>query len=1335
MSSKEANEGKAMDETEVERNNDDIVDENAEDMLLGRTNNSEIPTSTVAGTKASERDNNQKQEEISDQSASIENFFPSKEALNGDQQVVRWSETLASPTLPAFSPSIDPSKSNENGYHGTGLSLSISRTRQLNKTTHRCVSVLQELTSLYAQFAVSLNKAGQMLPSLTSSMNAAAEEAGLKEPVPLLALQESMLSWAKEKSKVASRVRSAILPLTQNFLISHNDTTNGIQQRYNQSRSTCAFARGRALNTYAKFVKAMREVEMLIAELTRGNSNDDGTNGSQDTTTAVDPLSKSTPTPRTPKRFETRLRESIKDAKHHEGKYKLRVRWENDCVALCQRLEAMALDTLQTMEQDRLAIFVSVMVKVLAAQKESLDAGVISLNREIQQVINGEPTEAGKKRAHKFVKMLTGAANNSFLSDEETSGVMDAETLGLPEEIGQLRDKVRSRVAARRERIQLAKTLSLFFESVIKASTKLGQSIMQLMKKESANFNESLHVAMGACEGAHVLRLWDGMTKFFEAEAEGCFAMADSLRNIRAAKLDSVILYGERVMKATSENDDMAWKQLCESARAKTRAEEKYRQSSIESAKARERMLSLDSKSKSQDEHDSRDRMVVAKRMQKGLSNIVSLLPDGGDKAMKILGPGARASHAQRGLKEADEKEAKEKQQFVSIVETFAAAMNMYKVESEHTVARYEDEEREGWDDVKTSIESFAELAQKLLGTLQLESISDLQPIAAQSQAGVVTDINDWRMRAQQELVAICVDCTGADDSIDSGFRLEVRDPPSSAAVEAYLESDGALADESKDMINDDTSVDEDLEDDDFDDANAENRDRPQDGQVDQNNQAEDVSVKALFRRSVVSSQLAIGNRRANINKKPKNRERTGSDHKDPETDLFLSYFWPDPVDPKSVPMVVDSFPCSFRDGAQLLPFQYGRAYVSLARLIFVSWTKKKLNLKWEEVRDVKSRKSFDSRSDNAIQVVCKRIDATDESCMILDGFYDRNNAVSVIEKLRDEAKTAAEAMATPAFEDKSIAPGAPIAPSAPIAPGESVPPDDTIQKMKVVVSKRLRKISIQRFYQIVWSEKEKPLYQPWLEREAFDVKMGDWSPCRSIGPWCKEIYTQERHIKFRIKRKTHLYIGPPIANVVQTHRCRIEGNDKCVVSMTIEFEGIPYSDSFAVEVRWVASREGEDDIKVECGLFVDFRKKTFLKSKIQSGTLEESTPVHKSFFETVQAACVASGGIEAAEEVEEQPEAEEPKKEDLVALFASTSSSLSKVIEDNPNVIHIASIAVPLFIFFVWRLFFISHTASSPPLHLVETLIEKIDALEAKIDALQSSMYELLDGNQYVAK
>lgn len=803
-----------------------------------------------------------------------------------------------------------------------------------------------------------------------------------------------------------------------------------------------------------------------------------------------------------------------------------------------------------------------------------------------------------------------------------------------------------------------------------------------------------------------MLRLWDGLSHFLDSEADGCFAMADSLRNVRAAKLDSIILYGEKTIKTTSEADDAAWKQLCEAARAQARAEAKYRGASIESAKARDRLNSLDKGQQSQALDEGTDKITkekllggTGKRMQKGLASIASFLPNGGDHASKILGPGAREAVAQRVLKDANEKESKEKQQLVSAVEAASAALTVYKSDAENTISRYDEEERTGWLDIESSIESFADLAQKLLVTLGKDSLSDLEHIVNSSKTGMVTDINEWRIKAQQELVAICVDCNVAEDSAETGFRLELHLRPSKE-IEAYIETvdekiiEGEKSDHGEEDLSDDEN-DEDSPD------QTEGLEIPGLSVTDKVESNDEANGKSVFKRGVFPPAAPFTAKRS----VQRGRDRHLPRHDHSETNIYLTYFWPGLADPKEMQNVVGSFSCSFRDGAQSLPFQYGRVYVFASHIAFASWNKKKLSLNWEEVKEVCLRNSFDGESKDSIQIVCRKADASEDSCMLLDGFFARQEAFDTITPLLDDAREAAKAQeAAKALNE-------------PTTSGNAVPPDPILKQMHIAVSKHLKNISIQDFHRLVWSDKEKPLYKNWVEREAFDVEMGEWKDAKTTGPWCKENYDTERRMKFRVKRKTHLYIGPPIANVVQVHRCRLVGNDKCVVSITVEFDGIPFSDTFAVEVRWVATREGENDIKVECGIFVDFKKKTYLKSKIQSGTIEESTPVHKSWFQVIQKECLAAGGVEAEENIDEEPTTQ---KEPQPSLWSH--------VQENQNLIHVAAIATPIILFLFWRLFLKTPTPSGPNDPSVKLLLERVSVLETKIDVMQHNIDDLVN-------
>lgn len=187
------------------------------------------------------------------------------------------------------------------------------------------------------------------------------------------------------------------------------------------------------------------------------------------------------------------------------------------------------------------------------------------------------------------------------------------------------------------------------------------------------------------------------------------------------------------------------------------------------------------------------------------------------------------------------------------------------------------------------------------------------------------------------------------------------------------------------------------------------------------------------------------------------------------------------------------------------------------------------------------------------------------------------------------------------------------------------VPPDQTLKKMETVFSEKLKNVSVKKFYDLCIAETLDPFYGPFLEKEGNkDLNIGDWETAENelTNGWCGEKYAKKRVIKYNFTRTSHLYIGPPIASVTETQYCRIEGNDKCVLGTNVAMQGIPYADTFNVEVRLVARRNGSKDLSVDIGLFVDFKKSTLLKSKIRSGTIDETTSLKLKLFRAMKEVC-----------------------------------------------------------------------------------------------------------------
>jgi hypothetical protein len=109
------------------------------------------------------------------------------------------------------------------------------------------------------------------------------------------------------------------------------------------------------------------------------------------------------------------------------------------------------------------------------------------------------------------------------------------------------------------------------------------------------------------------------------------------------------------------------------------------------------------------------------------------------------------------------------------------------------------------------------------------------------------------------------------------------------------------------------------------------------------------------------------------------------------------------------------------------------------------------------------------------------------------------------------------------------------------------VPPDEKIKKMDIIVSKRLKGVSIPDFYAIAFSEgnrtDKEPLFGPWLEENGKkEVKVGDWEFAEGAkefeGIWCKDKYKQKRVSVGLLLTLGKLYANSPIFHPSDGYVC-----------------------------------------------------------------------------------------------------------------------------------------------------------------------------------------------------
>jgi hypothetical protein len=970
---------------------------------------------------------------------------------------------------------------------GMGLQLTCNKAKLLSRCNGRAAQLLLETTQLFDTYAQDLLKAANSLSSFSD------------KAVP--SIQQLAVTSSDACSQLSKKIKSITLPL-QGFLGTYEDAANSLHERYKSSRRTAEKARQKALTARSVYVVVYKEVTTALEEWKKEHDDGDDAN----------------------KRPPERIASKLAQLKACEKRYKRLVQWENECVRVCRRLEVMALESMQKLEEDRFVIFAHSLIKLLTtAAKDTSPNKPATLTAKESSTEADTETPFEKKNETRAVRKHSLGTISMTVSEEEGVGALDAETLGLPKEIGQLRDQVRLLAAARARTVQTARALASFLESVAVASAKLGSEL----KQQQINGYESvLEELSNTGEGARSMKLWSGFSKALGQGGDDALVFAEQLRSLRSDKLGHIIEYGDKILKPIADRENATWKQLCDVARSQAQAEARYTEATVHKAKARNRCKSVDS-----DGTVGASFAIAAnKHVSQSLANMFAILPNGGEHAMKVLDPSMRASVAQLSLEEADHKETKERQLLDSAMELTALSLEAYRSSADPVLRQCEAEEPEDYFPLLESLaEHFADFR-----AVHQNSLSGFHHLEdRRAWLGAPSYVNTWSSTAHQSLTLGLKETTpDLSASTEPMLSIELEQsevvPRALHSLEGY--PDGLP--EAADVV-----LDEDTETEAYDEGSISSLTTPlreraaSASSMSAPKSPVDENPTSWLMRSLTMPDTDSIFGKLNMTKKVTRIQQPEFNVGDTETSIFATYFWPDNLDSKSIPLVIGSFACSFRAGAQRFPFQYGRVFITSVRMIFVGWTRKQLSLSWAEVVGIEPVKNSMSSQNDSFIVTCRKKGSTEESFMVLSGFYVRQHVLDLIEKCREQTR-ATSAVPTTTLVD-IVTP-----PSTPVRSSGAVPADNTLGKMVSILSGRLRSLSIQRFYDIIWSEgnatDEKPFYQPWLEKECFEVATGNWQVNDVTGPWCGENYTQKREIRFKVKRKTHLYIGPPVAEVRQ---------------------------------------------------------------------------------------------------------------------------------------------------------------------------------------------------------
>jgi hypothetical protein len=354
-----------------------------------------------------------------------------------------------------------------------GLQLALARSKSLAVFGRRIAAFLLEIANLYEGFGVATQKACQAIQPESVLARSIIGDVSLK-------LYKSIWSFSGEVRGLASSYRNRVVPPLQKAVTASGDNINATYLPYVDARRKSFETRQKGLLTRRKYMKAVQDAESVFNDWVRARNEAPA----EIPVGALRATDSDLPWERTLKILGRRVAGSLtgtliqllKDVQVYQKQYQDFVDAENRAVAHAQEMEIRALQEMQMVEKERLRFFIdSVVARICNAEKEAIEAVVLSPQKASEEDLGKIALENLEKKGKDLLANFF--KTNSAVQYEEGMGLMDAETLGLPEDVGLLRDKVKSTFAACQTRIEASEMLAEFLEEMAAAATKLAYGL------------------------------------------------------------------------------------------------------------------------------------------------------------------------------------------------------------------------------------------------------------------------------------------------------------------------------------------------------------------------------------------------------------------------------------------------------------------------------------------------------------------------------------------------------------------------------------------------------------------------------------------------------------------------------------------------------------------------------------------------------------------------------------------------------------------------------------------------------------------------------------------
>lgn len=169
----------------------------------------------------------------------------------------------------------------------------------------------------------------------------------------------------------------------------------------------------------------------------------------------------------------------------------------------------------------------------------------------------------------------------------------------------------------------------------------------------------------------------------------------------------------------------------------------------------------------------------------------------------------------------------------------------------------------------------------------------------------------------------------------------------------------------------------------------------------------------------------------------------------------------------------------------------------------------------------------------------------------------------------------------------------------------DNIPSDEVLDRMKRVLQGATLEISTTAdFFERFWKSDFYPTFLS--ETGAQNIEMTPWKNGEWINNWDQQQYSQKSTVSMEMQQSSPLFSG----TVYITQSLFHESNeDRVIIAVSNETRGIPFADSFSVQIRWVVSKvpSNHQQLHAQVGLFVWFTKSCFVSGTIRSVASQET--------------------------------------------------------------------------------------------------------------------------------